>query len=73
MKLYILYDGRAEYDIDSASVVETIGEFDNDAKPIKLVRRDWTGYDSVLVKYDISGEFAENPEIVEWRPTPRSP
>ncbi len=47
MNTYIIYDGRANYDIDSASVIECFQEkTENKAK--LYLKRNYSGYDVVL-------------------------
>lgn len=51
MKTYILYDGRAAYDIESASVLECF-EAKSDEHAKKYVKKYWKGYDCVLATID---------------------
>jgi len=51
MKTYFLYDGRANYDIESASVMECFeAKSDSDAKC--YVNTHWNGYDTVLCDHE---------------------
>ena len=52
MKTYILYDGRANYDVDSACVMECF-ESKNDDTAKEYVKKNWDGYDCVL--FDANG------------------
>ena len=54
-KMYILYDGRAMYDVDEASVMEAIGGRED----VKRALRFWKGHDAVLVEYDIDNSHTE--------------
>ena len=63
-KFYIAYDGRAEYDTDKASVLESLGE--------RFTRSDyntWRDHDAVLVEYDIEeGNQLINENVIgHWR------
>lgn len=61
MKAYILYDGRAEYDTDRASVLEFVGHSRRD---IKTALNFWRGYDGVLVEYDSDGSNLTNEKVI---------
>lgn len=64
MKFYIAYDGRAEFDTDQASVLETIGE--------RFTRADWRmwrDHDAVLVEYEANenNELTDERVVGHWR------
>ena len=48
---YFVYDGRANYDIDSACVVECF-EATNDHEAVKYHARNYKGEDTVLCDYN---------------------
>lgn len=51
MKTYIIYDGRAAYDIDAASVIECF-EARDDVAAKKYLKRHYKGFDYVLATED---------------------
>ena len=61
MKAYVLYDGRAEYDTDRASVLEFVG---HTRKSIKDAIYFWRGHDAVLVEYDSDGGILTNEKVI---------
>ena len=52
MNTYVVFDGRAEYDIDEAQIVEYMGEYPNDEEALEVALQSWEGYDHVLVGYE---------------------
>jgi len=63
MSLFMVMDGRANFDIDRASVLECIGEVSlSEAK--RQIKKGWSGHDAVLVEYDCSGDTLTNPRVV---------
>lgn len=58
-KYYMVYDGRAHTDEDSASILECIGETTRE-KAIAEFKNSWGDTDSILFEYDISGETLSN-------------
>lgn len=54
-KYYIVYDGRAIYDEDDATVVECVGKSTSD-EAIKQFKNDWADCGCVLFEYDIDDE-----------------
>jgi len=63
MKYYMVFDGRAHYDIDAAQILESIG-LTSRKKAIKEFKREWGDADAVLVAYDEGEKVLDNPEIV---------
>ena len=61
MKAYILYDGRAEYDTDRASVLEFVGHSRRD---IKSAINFWRDHDAVLVEYDADDGTLRNEKVI---------
>jgi len=57
MKDYVVYDGRANYDVDRACVMEVF-EAKSDDAAIKYLKRDWEGHDCVLM--DAENNFISN-------------
>ena len=55
MKYYIVFDSRAEYDEDAASIYECLGEMSRE-KAIQAFRREWGDSDGVLFEYDTVNE-----------------
>jgi len=45
---YFIMDGRANYDVDAASVLEC-GSFLSDKDALDYMRENWSGHDCVLV------------------------
>lgn len=62
-KYYLLFDGRANYDIDRASILETIGEMSL-KRACAEVARDWEDTDAVLVEYDVTGDELIDERII---------
>ena len=60
---FMIMDGRANFDIGRASVLECIGEAPLE-KAKRIIKKDWKGYDAVLVEYDCSGNELTNPRVV---------
>ena len=48
MKDYVIYDGRANYDVDRACVMEVF-EAQSDEQAKKYLKRDWEGHDCALM------------------------
>jgi len=48
MKNYIVMDGRAAFDMESACVIESFGKKNDDAAR-KYFKREYEGYDAVLI------------------------
>lgn len=63
MNTYIIYDGRANFDVDSAVILFYVGDTTK-AKAVSEFRREWAGYDAVLFEYDSDGEKLTNGRIV---------
>ena len=59
MNYYIVFDGRAAYNEDDASVLDTIGEAKKE-DAISEFKRDWADFDAVLFEYDVDGESLSN-------------
>lgn len=59
MKYYMVFDGRATYDIDSAMVMECLGEM-TEQQAIKEFKREWGGMDCCLFSYDADGDSLIN-------------
>lgn len=57
MKDYVIYDGRANYDVDRACVMEVF-EAKSDEQAKKYLKRDWEGHDCVLM--DAENNFISN-------------
>jgi len=50
--VYIVYDGRASYDIDAATVLEVLDTTDKN-QAIREFKREWKDHDAVLAdKYN---------------------
>lgn len=62
-RFYMLYDGRAVYDVEAACVMETIGECSSDNNAIKNANKNWKGYDCVLVSYEV--DSADNTTLID--------
>lgn len=56
MRYYIVYDSRAEYDEDEASIYESIGEMPTEESAKDYFRNAWSGSDGVLFAYDCDDE-----------------
>jgi hypothetical protein len=63
--LYMVMDGRAQFDIDRASVLECCG---NKQPSWKSLRKDWGEQGAVLVRFHLvpntNGDVATDPEVV---------
>ncbi|WP_065357950.1 hypothetical protein [Kluyvera georgiana] len=63
--LYMVMDGRAQFDIDRASVLECCG---NKQPSWKSLRKDWGEQGAVLVRFRLetntNGDAATDPEVV---------
>lgn len=59
MEAYIVYDGRARFDIGAASVLDTADTLGEAFKVAAL-----HGADSVIVRYDKKDDELSNPRIV---------
>ena len=69
-KQYIVYDGRAKYDEDRASVLETFGEETIGKKAdrqtaIDYFRNTWADHDAVLFEYEDNGVNLVCGELVD--------
>jgi len=61
----MVFDGRAVFDIDSASVLESLGSM-KESDAIKEFRREYKDTDSALFSFDlIDDQFLSNPLLVE--------
>lgn len=60
---YILFDGRATYDVDRASVLEALGQHPSLEAALKSARQTWHGVDSVLVSYRVEGDQLVDEQI----------
>ncbi|AYX13995.1 hypothetical protein GBL98_20790 [Yersinia pseudotuberculosis] len=58
---YMVLDSRASSDINSAAVLECLG---NHRPSMKSLSKDWGQQGAVLVKYNQSGNELTNEEIV---------
>lgn len=61
--LYIVFDGRANIDIDEASILEFLGEMEPKKAYLEFTRC-WMDTDAVLVEYDIEYGEAVHPVII---------
>ena len=63
---YIVYDGRAIYDVDEAQVLECLDIQGSDEQAMELARASWADTDSVLVAYDLveEGDSLINERVV---------
>ena len=61
---YIVFDGRANYDIDSASIMEYAGEFTTTKEALKFLGTMWNEHDAVLVRIPESSKNHDDYEIV---------
>ncbi|MCJ8695566.1 hypothetical protein MWG74_15290 [Escherichia coli] len=63
--LYMVMDGRAQFDIDRAAVLECCG---NNKPSWKSLQNDWGEQGAVLVRFRLvpntNGEVATDPEVV---------
>jgi len=48
--MYIIYDGRGEYDTDVAAVLEAVG---SKRRQVRDALYEWRHHDAVLVEYDV--------------------
>ena len=64
-EFYTVMDGRAEYDVDEADVIEVYGAV-HETAALALFFEEWgTGaHDAVLVRWEDTGDFIENPEAI---------
>jgi len=65
--LYMAMDGRANYDIERASVLSCIGEV-SEKKARKEFREDWHGHDACLVRYEVTENELRNPVVIGAKP-----
>lgn len=63
-KYYMVFDGRAAYDIDAACVMETIGESPTREAAREYFVEDYSDMDAVLVEYDVDGDALDNPLVL---------
>ena len=63
---YIVYDGRAVYDVDDAQIMECLDVRPSDEQAMRVARTLWKGYDYVLVAYDLveEGDSLTNERVV---------
>ena len=64
MKFYMVYDGRAVYDRDSASVLYCIGKAKKGAA-VREFKREYAEMDAVLFEFDEEEAILTNAKIVE--------
>jgi hypothetical protein len=64
-KAYVVFDGRAEYDIDAATIVEYLGEVTR-YQALKQFA-DYSEFDYVLIEFDVVGDTLKNPQRVYFR------
>ena len=60
---FTVMDGRAEYDVDEADVIEVYGKV-HETAALALFFEGWKEYDVVLVRWEDTGDFIENPEAI---------
>jgi hypothetical protein len=60
---YIIYDGRALFDVSSASIMDYLGEYTSLQAAIAAARPLWSGYDAVLVSYAINAEGLQGENV----------
>lgn len=70
--LYIVFDGRANFDMDEASVLEYLGEMKPEEAYLRFIER-WMDADAVLVEYDIEYGEAVHPVIIPREEFKRAP
>jgi hypothetical protein len=58
-------DGRAEYDVDAATVISVYGKV-HETAALALFFEEWAtgGHDAVLVRWNDTGDYIENPEAI---------
>ena len=64
MKSYIVYDSRAEYDVDEAQILEVVGESNNEAHIVNYFKSAYDEGEGVLFAYDVDGEDLTNGQQV---------
>ena len=67
--VYMVMDGRANFDTDKATVLEVVGESDDERDAICLAYFDKEykkqGMDSCLVRYSDKGEICDEPVLID--------
>jgi hypothetical protein len=64
MKVFIVYDGRARYDVSEASMIECMSDISK-KQAIKSFKSDYENTDYVLFEYDEDGGELINGCMVE--------
>ncbi len=66
MKTYIVFDGRADSDIDEAQILDYIGDNMSLESAVAVFKKHWSDMDARLVSFDVSvnGDLV-NPEILQ--------
>ncbi len=67
IRLYIIYDGRARYDTDKASVLETCDTLEEAIEDCRLFAPPSFDSDLVVYSYDDSGDYLAD-ERLEYDP-----
>ena len=62
-EFYTVMDGRAEYDVDEADVISVYGAV-HETAALALFFEEWKAYDAVLVRWNDTGDYIEDPEAI---------
>ena len=65
-KTYIIYDGRAVYDVDRASIIECVSDV-TEKELRAYFRREYANMDAVCFEYDNDGDKLINGEMMDIR------
>jgi hypothetical protein len=62
-EFFTVMDGRAEYDVDGATVISVYGAV-HETAALALFFAEWKHHDAVLVRWNDTGDYIENPEAI---------
>lgn len=58
-KAYVIYDGRAFFDENEASILDVMNDVTDRNEAMKIFNEDWTFDDACLFEYDVNPENNE--------------
>lgn len=56
IKNYVIYDGRAYYDEEEASILDVMNDVTDRKEALKIFAKDWTFDDACLFEYDVDSD-----------------
>lgn len=62
-RVYLVYDSRASYDINRASVLEALGSYRSVSAAMEVAQKLWSGQGAVLVSYQNDGANLTDEQI----------